>query len=98
MVGCRVLARVAIWVVEPLQTSSQCCLIEIEQESRWVTGETQVRDHLRLMYGEELLDRLQFHDQACIDQQIQLKMLAETAALVAGQDRYITLERNGLRG
>jgi hypothetical protein len=64
----RAFSYVEIRVVEASQAGAEGCAIEVHEESRGISRDLQVRDHLSEAHGLEVFDGFQLDDDAVIDQ------------------------------
>jgi hypothetical protein len=68
--------------------------VEIDQETEWEVTESEFSQHLGLMNGQELLDRLELDDQEPFSQEIKAMVVPQGRVLVSDRNLDLTLERD----
>ena len=79
-------------MIQTFQAGSECYCIEIHEQSRRISGEFQVGNHLRLMDRVQTLDGLQFQDDAVVDKQIQPEPAADGMPFLLEGNRPLPVE------
>ena len=69
-------------VVKASEPRAKASSVEVHEKSRRASGELQIGDHLRQVHGKQDLDGLQLHDEAALDQQVQLQLAPDGLSLV----------------
>ncbi len=75
---------------------TQVDCIEVDEESEAMAGSLQVREQLRFVKGQQLLDRLEFQHQGIVYEHIDATG-ADCVPLVANFHRYLAAEWNTLK-
>ena len=70
-----------VGVVEASEPGTKARGVEVHEESRPASGELQIGDHLRQVHRKQHLDGLQLHDEAALDQQVQLQLAPDGLSL-----------------
>ena len=65
--------------------------VEVEQEPHAATGEAQLGELPRLMDGEDLLDRLELHDDEIFNQQVDAVAIVDQGAAIPYWQKLLTL-------
>jgi hypothetical protein len=79
-------------MVEPSQAGAEGRAIEVHEESRGISRELQIRDHLRETHGMKVIDGFQLHDDAVVDQQVDAEASCDAMPFVVQGNPPLALD------
>ena len=79
---------------EAAETMFQQNRVEVDQESRFNPAQTQVRERLRLMKTRDLVNRLHFHDQNFLHNQVDAIARIRSMSFVGNRQCDLALVRD----
>jgi hypothetical protein len=87
------LFNVEIRVVEASQAGAEGCAIEVHEESRGISRDLQIGDHLRETDGLQVFDGFQLDDDAVVDQQVDAEPAGDAMPFVVQGNLPLGLDK-----